>query len=77
MEDMYFIQRMHELGVTMHVDCDETMSHIANIAITPVKWDGRWYPGYLTPSGQKVIWDDPELAGVWGKNIISSNIKVI
>lgn len=59
MEDMYFIQRMHELGVDMYVDCDQVMPHIANITITPLKYQGRWYAGHMTPQGP-VMWDEPE-----------------
>lgn len=67
MEDMYFVQRMHDLGVEMFVDCDEIMPHIANITITPQRHQGRWYAGHITPQGP-VLWDEPELIG-WGNNI--------
>lgn len=67
MEDMYFVHRMHELGVPMFVDCDQVMPHIANITITPQRHNGRWYPGHITPQGP-VLWDEPEAVG-WGKNI--------
>lgn len=67
MEDMYFIKRMHDMGVSMYVDCDEVMPHIANITITPTRLQGRWFPGYVTERGA-VVWDEPELTG-WGNNI--------
>jgi hypothetical protein len=67
MEDMYFVQRMHELGVNMFVDCEEVMPHIANITITPQVYGGRWYAGHVTDRGP-VLWDEPELTG-WGDSI--------
>ncbi len=67
MEDMYFIQRLHDLNVTMYVDCDQVMPHIANITITPQRHNGRWYAGHITANGP-VLWDEPELVG-WGENI--------
>lgn len=68
MEDMYFVHRLHELGVPMFVDCDETMPHIANITITPLRHEGRWYPGHIRPDGGPVLWDEPEELG-WGHNV--------
>ena len=59
MEDMYFIQRLHEMDIPIHVDCEQVLAHIANIAITPVLVDGRWYPGYPGPDGSAVAWDEP------------------
>jgi hypothetical protein len=67
MEDMYFVQRMHDLGVPMFVDCDQVMPHIANITITPQRHGGRWYAGHVTNRGP-VLWDEPEEIG-WGNNI--------
>ncbi len=67
MEDMYFVQRLHDLDVPLYVDCDEILPHIANITITPQKHGGRWYAGHITPQGP-VLWDEPELIG-WGDNI--------
>jgi hypothetical protein len=67
MEDMYFVQRMHEMGVDMYVDCDEIMPHIANITIVPQVFQGRWYAGHITEHGP-VLWDEPEAVG-WGDNI--------
>ncbi len=67
MEDMYFVQRMHELDVDMYVDCDQVMPHIANITITPQRHGGRWYAGHITARGP-VLWDEPEETG-WGNNI--------
>jgi hypothetical protein len=58
MEDMYFIQRLHELDIPIYVDCDEVMAHIANIAVTPIRHNGRWYAGELGASGP-VVWDEP------------------
>jgi hypothetical protein len=78
MEDMYFVHRMHALGVEMYVDCDVVMGHIANITITPQKHKGRWYPGHITKDGP-VLWDEPESVG-WGEHIYGANadsIKVI
>lgn len=68
MEDMYFMQRLHALGVPLFVDCDETMPHIANITITPLRHGGRWYPGHIRPDGGPVLWDEPEDIG-WGQNV--------
>jgi len=67
MEDMYFIQRMHDFGVDVWVDCDRVMPHIANVTITPQRYQGRWYAGHITPQGP-VLWDEPEEVG-WGNNI--------
>ena len=67
MEDMYFIQRMHDLDVKVHVDCDQILGHIANITIVPQRHQGRWYAGHVTKQGP-VLWDEPELIG-WGDNI--------
>ena len=59
MEDMYFIKRLHDLDVTIHIDCDQIMPHIANITIRPIRHQGRWYAGYQAPSGP-VVWDEPD-----------------
>ena len=59
MEDMYFIQRLHELDIPIFIDCDQVMGHIANITVTPFKHEGRWYPGYKGPTGP-VLWDEPD-----------------
>jgi hypothetical protein len=59
-EDMYFIKRLHDLSVTMHMDCDQIMSHIANLTITPQRLNGRWYAGYVSQHGP-VVWDEPEM----------------
>jgi hypothetical protein len=67
MEDMYFIQRLHDLNVPLYVDCDQIMPHIANVTITPQRHGGRWYAGHVTAQGP-VLWDEPELIG-WGENI--------
>lgn len=67
MEDMYFIKRLHDLEVPIHVDCDQIMPHIANLTLTPQRHQGRWYIGHVTPRGP-VLWDEPEAAG-WGANI--------
>lgn len=67
LEDMYFVKRMHDLGVEMFVDCELVMPHIANITITPQRYGGRWYAGHVTERGP-VLWDEPELTG-WGQNI--------
>lgn len=67
MEDMYFIQRLHDLEVPIHVDCDQIMPHIANLTLTPHRHQGRWYIGHVTPRGP-VLWDEPETTG-WGSNI--------
>ena len=66
MEDMYFVKRMHDLGVEMFVDCDVVMPHIANITITPQRHGGRWYAGHITKNGP-VLWDEPEGIG-WGNS---------
>lgn len=67
MEDMYFVQRLHELDVPMHVDCEQVMPHIANITITPQRYQGRWWAGHVTPQGP-VLWDEVEVPGI-GENI--------
>jgi len=59
-EDMDFIKRMHELGVKVWIDCDEVMGHIANVTVTPLRFNGRWFAGHQTPRGP-VIWDEPEM----------------
>jgi Glycosyl transferase family 2 len=66
-EDIWFIQRLHNLGIPIYVDCDQVMPHIANITITPQRHNGRWYPGHITKQGP-VLWDEPEGIG-WGSNI--------
>lgn len=67
MEDMYFIQRLHDLREPIYIDCETVMPHIANITITPQVHAGRWYAGHMTANGP-VLWDEPELVG-WGRNI--------
>ena len=67
LEDMYFVKRLHDLNVDIFVDCDQVMGHIANIAVTPQRYEGHWYAGHITPQGP-VLWDEPELTG-WGNNI--------
>ena len=67
MEDMYFIQRLHDLDVPIWIDCELVMPHIANITIIPQVHEGRWYAGHKTAQGP-VLWDEPELVG-WGNNI--------
>lgn len=60
MEDMYFIQRLHELQVPIWIDCDQIMPHIANVTIKPFRHAGRWYAGYDTATGP-VVWDQPDV----------------
>ena len=67
-EDIWFIQRLHNLGVPIYVDCDQVMPHIANITITPQRYNGRWYAGHITKQGP-VLWDEPVGVG-WGENIV-------
>lgn len=57
MEDMYFVQRLHDLDVTIHVDCSQVLGHIANIAVQPKVFRGQWYPGYDSKQGP-VLWDN-------------------
>jgi glycosyltransferase involved in cell wall biosynthesis len=59
MEDMYFIQRLHELDIPITIDCDQVMTHIANITVKPFRHEGRWYAGYHGPTGP-VLWDEPD-----------------
>jgi hypothetical protein len=66
-EDIHFIQRVHDLGIPIYIDCDGVMPHIANITITPQKYNGRWYAGHITKQGP-VLWDEPVGIG-WGENI--------
>lgn len=70
MEDMYFIKRLHDLNVPIYVDCDQTMGHIANIAVIPMKHEGRWYAGYKGPAGP-VLWDEPD----W--NYLPAGTKIV
>lgn len=73
MEDMYFVQRLHDLDVPIHIDCEEVMPHIANITITPLRHNGRWYAGHVTSNGP-VLWDEPEEVG-WGDNIPAGLVR--
>jgi len=59
MEDMYFIKRLHDQGTPIWIDCDQIMPHIANITVTPIRHEGRWYAGYMGPCGP-VVWDEPD-----------------
>ena len=68
MEDMYFIHRLHQLSIPLYIDCDQVMPHIANITITPQRYQGRWYAGHVTNRGP-VLWDEPVGIG-WGDNIV-------
>ena len=77
MEDKYFVHRLHQLGVTMYVDCEVVMPHIANIAITPQQHEGRWYAGHIMPGGYPMLWDEPEDVGKWGQHLKGSGIQVI
>lgn len=70
MEDMYFIQRLHNLNIPIYIDCDLTFGHIANITVQPFKHEGRWWPGYKGPAGP-VLWDEPD----W--NYLPAGAKVI
>jgi hypothetical protein len=72
-EDIWFFQRLHNLNVPIYVDCDQSMPHIANIAITPIRHQGRWFVGHQTKQGP-VLWDEPEEAG-WGKNITIERVQ--
>jgi hypothetical protein len=72
MEDMYFVQRLHDLDEPIWIDCDQIMTHIANVNITPVRFEGRWYPGFTTKQGP-VVWDDPYLVGEG----IGENVTVV
>ena len=68
MEDMYFVQRLHDLDVPIWVNCDTVIGHIANITVLPQKYQGRWYPGHTTKQGP-VLWDDPVNHGPHWENI--------
>lgn len=57
MEDMYFIQRLHDMDIPIWVDCSQSMGHIANITILPQQHKGRWYAGYRV-GNQSVLWDE-------------------
>ncbi len=67
-EDQYFVKRCQEIGIMVQIDCEEAMGHIANINVMPQRFQGRWYPGYVTEKGAPVLWDEPESVG-WGNNI--------
>ena len=58
MEDMYFVQRLHDLNIPIWIDCDLVSGHIANITILPQKHNGRWYAGYKD-KGRPVLWEEP------------------
>lgn len=73
LEDMYFIKRLHDLNVDIFIDCDCVMGHIANIAITPQRYQGKWYAGHITQNGP-VLWDEPDFDG-WGNNFPEGLIK--
>jgi len=60
MEDMFFIQKLHDMDVPVFVDCDLAMGHVANISILPQKYNGRWYAGYRH-KGKSVLWDEPPM----------------
>jgi hypothetical protein len=66
MEDMYFVQRLHDLGVEIWIDCDQVMGHIANLAVTPYRAHGRWYPALPSKRGPMVL-EDPFVPV--GKNV--------
>jgi hypothetical protein len=68
MEDMYFVQRLHDLGVPIWVDCEQAMTHIANLAITPTRHNGRWYPALPSKRGPMIL-DDPFVPVVGLKNV--------
>ena len=68
MEDMYFIQRLHDLDIPIWVDCDQAMGHIANITLMPQRHDGRWYVGYVT-NGRSVLWDEEDMPPEIRKNV--------
>lgn len=59
MEDMYFFHRLHELGIPVYFDCDQILPHIANITITPQRYNGQWYTGFVGKNGP-VLWDESE-----------------
>lgn len=58
MEDMYFVQRLHDLTVPIFVDCDQVLGHIANIAVVPQRYQGQWFPGYVSGKHGPVLWDN-------------------
>jgi hypothetical protein len=74
MEDMYFLKRVHDIGVDVFVDCNQVMGHIANITVLPQRHEGRWYPGHMTERAGAVFLDEPETSG-WGNNFPSNFIK--
>lgn len=67
-EDIWFMQCLHDRHIPIYIDCDQVMSHIANITITPQKYHGKWYAGHITKQGP-VLWDEPQGIG-WGQNIV-------
>jgi hypothetical protein len=57
-EDVYFVHRLHELGIPIHIDCDELMGHMAQIEIRPQRRDDRLYPTFAgTPTSPWVALD--------------------
>ena len=57
MEDMYFVQRLHDLDIPIWVDCELAAGHIANVTVFPQRYNGRWYAGY-NHQGRATLWAD-------------------
>jgi len=71
MEDMYFVQRLHDLNIPIWIDCDLSVGHIANITIVPQKYNGRWWAGYKY-NGHPILWQDVTIAEAPAENSTES-----
>lgn len=59
MEDMYFVQRLHDLDIPIWIDPGSVLKHIANLTITFHQYNGRWFPGYETKNGPVLMEQPP------------------
>lgn len=76
MEDMYFIQRLHVLGISVWIDCTQVLEHMANIRIHPRVHNGRWYVGYDSKHGP-VLWDTTLPPLVRRVSHVNESVKVL
>lgn len=76
MEDMYFIHRLHELNIPIHIDCDQILPHIANLTIKPRVHQGQWMVGYDSKHGP-VLWDNPVPALIRRVPHVNESVKVV
>lgn len=76
MEDMYFIQRLHECEIPIYVDCDQILEHMANIRIRPRVHEGRWYVGYDSKNGP-VLWESTLPPLIRRTGHVNESVKVV